>query len=472
MEGSSSCIACPIGSYSDVVGSTSCSTCPAGRTTALTAAVSVDACQSPTTSFAMGLVGTFVGIVLATMNIFASRYQIIAFVRRIRIVDPISYTCKRLMCSIDKIKQAMFTHKQKAMDEEQSVVLLLPNHLRTLRNLCKLIFMGLGMLSMTLLLMMICFGRYLLQIFYHTFVLWRGLRFDFSLNSDFAAIMNSVLSEISVVVDVPYISTLLLVFYPITVLLAKLSSIHLNLNSVNVSCSGSQAPLELVINIIVLGIFTIFINSNYQALIAVPVAGILKSSIEVVLFYDSRAVMNWRLLRWLFSLIYLGALQVILSMRPIVSSLQYLMSFTSVQSFLPYHNYTSACNNIEGFIGIDSALANISTFLVYLCITPVIYTVATVMVPGLPINDIIIPFFGNITHTKLFVREHVYVSKSISFLQTDKLVISEYIHKTYGGLKLLCSPDVIFMYLISFQSIQMIVTQVCEKLILKVNFVS
>ena len=195
----------------------------------------MDACQSPATSFALGLVGVFVATVLVTINIFASRYQTMAFARRIRIVDPIAYTCKTLMSNLDNIKRAMFNHKLKDMEEENNAILQLPNHLRTLRNLFKLIVTILVMLSMTMLIMILLFGQYLLQMFYQTFVLWRGLRFDFSLNSDFAAIMNSVLLEISVVIDVPYINTLLLVFYPIIALLTKLSTIHLNLNSVNVS---------------------------------------------------------------------------------------------------------------------------------------------------------------------------------------------------------------------------------------------
>ena len=406
------------------------------------------------------MVGIFVVIFLVTVNILASRYQITAFVRRIRIVDPIAYTCKRLMINIDKIKIAMFIHKLKDIEEDDVAVLKLSSHFRTLRNLLKLTVIALFMLVITMLIMMLFFGQYLLLMFYQTFVLWRGLRFDFSLNNDFATIMNSVLAEIVVVIDVPYISALLLVFYPMTALLATLSSFHLDLNSVNVSCSGSQAPLELTLNIIVQGLFTIFIESNYQALIAVPIAEILKASVEVVLFYDARAIMNWSLLRWFLSLTYLTVIQILLSMRPIVSSLQYLMSFTSVQSFLPFHSYTSACNSIEGFIGIDNALASISTFLVYLCITPVIYTIAAVMVPGLPKNDLNLPFLGNTSHIKLFTREHVYFARSITVIRSDNLMINKYIHSAYSVIKLLCSPDVMFMFIIAFQSIQMIVSQV------------
>jgi len=177
--------------------------------------------------------------------------------------------------------------------------------------------------------------------------------------------------------------------------------------------------------------------------------------------------MNWSLLRWGLSLIYIASIQILLAMRPMLSALQYLMSFTSVQSFLPYHHYTSACNSIQNFIGIDAALAKISTFLVYLVIAPVIYTVAAVLVPGLPKNDFKVPFFGSITQVCLFDKEHFYFARSSSDSKSDDICIVKYYNRAYGFLKLLISPDVTFMFLVAFQSIQIIVSQVSTKLISK-----
>jgi len=225
----------------------------------------------------------------------------------------------------------------------------------------------------------------------------------------------------------------------------------------------------LTIDVVILGLFTIFIESNYQVLIAVPISEILRSSLEVVVFYNARAIMNWSLLRWLLSLIYLVAVQVLLSMRPLLSALQYLMSFTSVQSFFPFHNYTSACNNIQNFDGIDATLAGMSTVLVYLLIAPVIYTVATVMVPGLPKNDFKLPFIGNITRNGLFDRgEHFYFASSSesssSISKSDDRCTVKFLYRSYRVLKLLISPDVMFMFLIAFQNVRVIVSQVFDQL--------
>jgi hypothetical protein len=175
--------------------------------------------------------------------------------------------------------------------------------------------------------------------------------------------------------------------------------------------------------------------------------------------------MNWSLLRWLFSLIYLVTVQVLLSMRPLLSALQYLMSFTSVQSFFPFHNYTSACNNIQNFNGIDATLAGMSTFLVYLLIAPVIYTVSTVMVPGMPYDNKI-PFFGNISRNGLFDREHFYFARHESpnsISKSDEHCTVKYLYRSYRVLKLLISPDVMFMFLVAFQNVRIIVSQVFDQ---------
>ena len=262
-EGTNECEACPIGFYSDITGATICSACPAGRTTALTASISAASCQSPATSFAFGIVGLFVAIIMI-VNVISSRFHITSFLRRIRIVDPICRTCNTLMTKLDNIKRAMFIHKFKMMKDEEEALLLYPNHLRTLHNVGKMFLIMMAMLLLLVTLMMIFFGQYLLRIFYQTFVLWRGLRFNFSLNPDFLNILNSVLDVLAAVIDVPFIDKILLVFYPIIMLLAKLSTFHLNLSSVNVSCSGSQAPLEVMINVVILGLFAVYIESNYQ----------------------------------------------------------------------------------------------------------------------------------------------------------------------------------------------------------------
>lgn len=412
------------------------------------------------------------------LNVIFSRFHVTAFLRRIRIVDPIALTCKSLKNKIDSIKRAMFIHKIKFMIEEEAGNLILTPHIRTLRNLGKMIMMLTVTFVITVILMMLFCGRYVVHIFYQTFFLWRGLRFDFNLNSNFLDIMRRVLDQVAIVIDVPFIDDILKVFYPFMYILDKLSAIHLNLDSINVSCSGSQAPLEVLIDIVIVGLFTIYIESNYQVLIAQPIQEVLQLSTEVVLFYESRKIMDWTLLRWIISLIYLSLARFLVSLKPMTAALQYLMSFVSVKSFFPFHGYSLACNNIANFIGIDAALAGISTFLIYLLIMPVVYTVAVVMVPGVP-KVLCIPYIGTeVFNCHIFEnRDHYYFANDASSSAVDSdddngndndtthrhtcsNLVRKYWMKFYALIKLLISPDVMFLFLIAWQNVYILINQV------------
>ena len=406
------------------------------------------------------------------LNVIFSRFHVTSFLRRIRIVDPIALTCKSLMSKLDSIKRAMFIHKITFMEEEEAANLALTPHMRTLRNLGKMILMLIVTVLITMILMMLLCGSYVAHMFYQTFFLWRGLRFDFNLNADFLSIMRSVLDQIAAVIVVPFIKDILLVFYPFMYILAKLSNIHLNLESVNVSCSGSQAPLEVLIDIVIVGLFTIYIETNYQVLITQPVQDIIQSSTEVVLFYESRKIMDWTLLRWIISLFYLALVRCVLRLKPMTGALQYLMSFVSVKAFFPNHAYSTACNNIANFVGIDAALAGVSTFLIYLLIMPVVYTVALVMVPGIP-KVIRIPYFGTeVFNLNVFEkREHYYFANDVSSTIDDddddiekkntcKNRSRKYWMKFYAFIKLLISPDVMFLFVIAWQNIHLLIHQV------------
>lgn len=149
----------------------------------------------------------------------------------------------------------------------------------------------------------------------------------------------------------------------------------------------------------------------------------------------------------------------LLSLKPMASSLQYLMSFVSVQTFIPFHTYSPACNNIAQFIGIDSALANLSTVLIYCMIVPVIYTVATVVVSGLPASDITFPIIGTLTKNNLFDRDHYYFANDERNQWREQY---KYLFRIYSVLKTLMSPDVLFMFFFAFQNIHILVNQAEE----------
>ncbi len=86
-------------------------------------------------------------------------------------------------------------------------------------------------------------------------IIWRGL----SVNIDipFADILLNTIKEIGHILHLP--SVFPLIFYPFIYILGKLSMLELNLNSVNVTCEGSQAGVELLVNCLILGEFGVYV---------------------------------------------------------------------------------------------------------------------------------------------------------------------------------------------------------------------
>lgn len=101
--------------------------------------------------------------------------------------------------------------------------------------------------------------------------------------------------------------------------------------------------------------------------------------------------------------------QVFTYVRWLIGILQYLMPFITISAFFPYHASSPYCNVIPGFINIDYILSIASTFIFYIILIPVIYTVIIVLVPGVPQNAIDIPYIGTIFNDNNIMftnREH------------------------------------------------------------------
>ena len=52
--------------------------------------------------------------------------------------------------------------------------------------------------------------------------------------------------------------------YPFVTFVGYISSFMIDLGSVNVTCKGSQAPMELLINCFVLGMIVVIIESDFH----------------------------------------------------------------------------------------------------------------------------------------------------------------------------------------------------------------
>ena len=121
------------------------------------------------------------------------------------------------------------------------------------------------------------FLYFMTKVFYVFFIMWRG--YNLNVNASFGKVLTECLNQIAEVLHIS--PDIFLILYPFTWILDKLSSIHIDLSTVQVSCTGSQAPFELVINCIILGVVVILIESNYQVLFSVSLDKTITSVLEL-----------------------------------------------------------------------------------------------------------------------------------------------------------------------------------------------
>ena len=234
----------------------------------------------------------------------------------------------------------------------------------------------------------------MMKVFYVFFIMWRG--YSFQIDSNFAEVLENLLNKISLALHIP--PDFFVVLYPLVWLLSKLSNIHIDLSSVQVSCSGSQAPFEVIINCLILGLVVILIESNYHVLFSVSLNKTVAGVINLLYrdYFRKRAILgdSWNQALSCFYLpsickdvvfaLGLYSLYFLCNFNFVLKILQFCMSFITVKAFFPFHAFDPNCNQIPGFAGIDAGLSGISTCFMYVIGPAVLYTVSIVVVPGLP----------------------------------------------------------------------------------------
>jgi hypothetical protein len=167
---------------------------------------------------------------------------------------------------------------------------------------------------------------------------------------------------------------------PFLYLFDMLASVNLNLSSVNVTCSGSQAPIELLINCFILGLLVIIIRSDYQLLFNILLNNLNQRFIlnNVEQRLDSG---NFRFSRYFFICLVVSAINAI---NPFQVGLRYCMGFVRIDTFGKNrgiaHEVSESCNKVNGAPHFDSFLGYTSTIFAWWLILPAVYCLAEVVV--------------------------------------------------------------------------------------------
>ena len=175
----------------------------------------------------------------------------------------------------------------------------------------------------------------LVKILFTSLIIWRGI----PVNMDFLDKLTNVINDMTA-----YIPIVGYIMYPFVMLIAAFSNFNINLSSVDVTCKGSQAPLQILINIVICMCVVIFIESGIDVILRVPFNNTNKVFMNAVLTYNLN-LSSWAKYTALFfsfvSICFVAA-------SPFVKILQLLMGLVTVSEFFVdyglLHESSPACN--------------------------------------------------------------------------------------------------------------------------------
>jgi hypothetical protein len=380
---SSSCSPCAAGSYADQVGLDRCAPCPANRLTPKPGATSAGSCLNPAANFAQGALALGAACLLSGTYILRGRMNAVAFGRK-RHLQEAGKTYVALIRAVNRVP----------LDAEPEK---LTNLQRRLMRAALVIGAVIAFVGSTF----VCLAMMFAQVFFAAMIIWRNMRLI--VHIPFMERVTAAVRQLDEVIGsvVPVRD----LFGWIFVVVEAMGSLGINLSAMQVTCVGSQAPIVLLVNVILFVAIVILIECGVASFLATTFFRAHREYRSVILNSRARNTIDYpasvKARRWLFSNIETA----IFSSNLVVYALQYAVSFISIGEFFQHngrHASTPACDNISGVPGIDTALAIVSTVMAYLLIPAVMYNTSKLLVPRLLQKDKLPPKdLSSISHDTL-----------------------------------------------------------------------
>jgi hypothetical protein len=374
------CRMCGKGEYSGSSNASSphtCQTCPYGRTTSSAGATSHTQCFSPLSNFITGMLCLLFAVVVIVLFLIDNRFQSIAWFRRSTITLPLIRKCRMLHCAIVHHSAVLKQRKQTSEKMKKT---------KWWKTLASCLFLLVACLVVVVGVLFFI-GMYLISILFSCLILWRGLGKQSPKEfSQIADAVRSGLDRICKLLNLPPV--LLIIFDPFLYVLKSLSLLDLgvSLDKADITCSGSQAPVQLLIGCLVLGFVIVVIQADYELAWSTVYSSMSVASIKLSLVSGFNDEFKLSFPRKI--LVAMGALLTwSLGYFSFYSSLlQYLMGFVVLSPFFASgrHPSDASCNSYSGASNLDDTMAILTSVIVWILLCPVIYTVASVIVPKLP----------------------------------------------------------------------------------------
>ena len=369
VAGASICSNCPIGTYSDMEGSAFCLSCPSSRISAV-GSDDIGDCVNPVPNFAIAIV------VLALVFLFAFPYVIIgrfhraSFLRIYRVLRPLQGVAAEINVQLTKL---IFLYA-----DADAIPEGFGSRFRPILVLCFLVFSTMIIIPVAMMLYLFTLST----VLYRAMLVWRGLyRFTEKIDHfyDRMEAVSVAFAEMTGLTELRH------VIYPFIVAIDFIAGINIDFGAVEVTCEGSQAPLELLINTFVLGFAVIVIESDFHVYTA-HVFGELNHKVARTLFHFNLRLKGKGQYRLALACIIVSF---ILELSPLTKLLQFCLSLLTFGVFVEKnyaaHQSTTACDDAGkeyGVPGIDSIIANVSSTVAWLYLFPTIYTLSRILVPS------------------------------------------------------------------------------------------
>ena len=383
----SACEACPLNTYSENNGAVSCSSCPPGYVSSTLASTSRSNCVNPAVNFVFGILSLALCFMAVSIYIIFGRLQRIAFERRRWLIEKNMIIYSMLLKLIDMSKslcQAVtFMRSMRRRKVEDAILRRRPRNAHyvvvKVKRMLKLCFF----LLMSVLAGVVVFVGTLFSVTVHVLfnatLLYRGYRAYFNLNSSsysFNDRVNDFLGGIGVVLNLSSLVNSLI--NPINYILDILS---FDLNSIKVECSGSQAPINLLLDCFIACIVIISIHSDADLL---WMARVRESASQLSTFFPSRLHLFGRFSSTLSALLQSAVSIVIITLPSPMKINQYLISYVSVSEFFSSNGRSQSSPNCDAALSfpIDTIEAILTTVLATIMFPPIIYLFAQVLFPA------------------------------------------------------------------------------------------
>ncbi len=375
------CMNCPISSYQNTAGQNECIPCPGGRITPALGAISEEQCLSPGVNFITGFSVSVIILPILYGYLIHGRYHRVSFLRQQRVTNL-------LIKEVRAISANLHYYAQRAAAE--NVIGNTENYrgLRTWGFVLSMVIVG-------FVVMVGSFVGILGSIFFKSMILWRSIELDLAFDYDFLSTMEEAVHVLAQTVN---LEILKVIFIPFELLLDFLSRFKIDLSAINVTCKGASAPVELFLNLVIIGICVIIIESNFQAFRALTFNSMTDTYLNILpqpayrsWSFHTRGTTGYTTLKG--KLLFFEVLCSTIIVKSIggfdffQAFMQLLMTFTNISKFTEdnwIHSSSPECNVVDGFMNYDSYIAHIVSIEAWLAFIPIIYEMSKIFLPGIP----------------------------------------------------------------------------------------